>query len=41
MGMYTELVLGFELKPDTPEPIIKILKFMVGDIEDRKKNKNH
>lgn len=35
MGMYTELVLGFQLKPDTPEPIIKILKFMVGDIEDR------
>src|SRR3954463_1877063 len=28
MGVYSELVLGIELKPDTPEEVLKILKFL-------------
>lgn len=33
MGMYTELILGCKLKKDTPEDVIQILKFLVGDGE--------
>ena len=30
MGMYTQLVLGVELKSDTPETVIDILEYMIG-----------
>lgn len=33
MGMYTELVLGVELKKDTSSSVIDILKYMLADIE--------
>jgi len=32
MGMHTELNIGVNLKADTPENIINILKFMIGDL---------
>ena len=31
MGMYTELNIGVNLAPDTPENVIAILKYMTGD----------
>jgi hypothetical protein len=31
MGMYTELVFGGELKSDTPENVINILKYLIDD----------
>lgn len=31
MGMYTQLHLGVTLKKETPDEVINILKFMVGD----------
>lgn len=31
MGMYTALVLDARLKSDTPEPVLKVLEFMVHD----------
>jgi hypothetical protein len=31
MGMYTELVCAFELKKDTPQDVIDILRFMTGE----------
>ena len=34
MGMYTELMLGVELKTETPEIVINILKGMSGKDED-------
>lgn len=34
MGMYTELHYNTELKGDTPDEVIAILKYMVGDSED-------
>lgn len=33
MGMYTQLVLHINLKEDTPEDVINILKYMMGEIE--------
>ena len=33
MGMYTELVMGCELKKDTPAEVIETLKYMLGDNE--------
>lgn len=33
MGMYTELNIGVNLKGDTPENIVEILKYMLGDID--------
>ena len=33
MGMYTELVLGLELEPD--EKVLNVLKYMLGDIEEK------
>ena len=33
MGMYTELVLGLELKPD--EKILNVLKYMLGDVKEK------
>ena len=33
MGMYTELNIGVSLRSDTPENIIDILKYMLGDID--------
>lgn len=32
MGMYTELNIGVSLRSDTPENVIDILKYMLGDI---------
>lgn len=34
MGMYTELNIGVNLQPDTPDNIINILNCMLGDIDD-------
>ena len=34
MGMYTELNLGVSLRADTPENIIDVLKYMLGDMYD-------
>jgi len=34
MGMYTEIYTRIELKEDTPESVIQVLKFMLGEIED-------
>lgn len=33
MGMYTELNIGVNLRSDTPENVIDILKYMLGDID--------
>lgn len=33
MGMYTEIVCGFDLKKEAPEVVINALKWMMGDIE--------
>lgn len=33
MGMYTELVVGIQLKQDAPEDVVETLKYMAGDIE--------
>ena len=35
MGMYTEIHFNAELKKDTPEEVINILKYMVGDIKEK------
>ena len=37
MGMYTELVLGVNLRSDTPENIINILNYMLSGISDSTK----
>lgn len=41
MGMYTELVMAVELKKDTPNAVIEVLKYMVGDIEDEPSMPKH
>lgn len=33
MGMYTEIVAGFSLKPDTPESVVGLLKVMCGEAD--------
>ena len=33
MGMYTELILGAELKEDTPKDVIETLRYFAGEIE--------
>ena len=33
MGMYTELNIGVDLAPSTPDNVIKILDYMLGDEE--------
>lgn len=38
MGMYTELIFGAGLKKDTPEKVIEVLKYMVGDTEEKPKD---
>ncbi len=38
MGMYTELIFGAELKKDTPTEVIKALKYMIGDTEEKPNN---
>lgn len=38
MGMYTELIFGAGLKKDTPENVIEVLKYMVGDTEEKPKD---
>lgn len=35
MGMYTELHFNAELAKNVPEPVIEVLKYMVGDIEQK------
>lgn len=37
MGMYTELHFNSELKEETPEKVLAILKFMVGENEEEPK----
>ena len=39
MGMYTEIHFNSELKSDTPEDVINILKYMVGDLENEPESK--
>ncbi len=34
MGMYTEFCFAAELKPDTPESVLAVLRFMLGEIEE-------
>ena len=41
MGMYTELHFNSELKQDTPESVIKILEFMLGNGEEPAELPNH
>ena len=36
MGMYTELNIGVNLRSDTPNNIIDILRYMLGDIDETK-----
>lgn len=31
MGMYTELIFGASLRKDTPEEVIHVLQFLIGD----------
>lgn len=38
MGMYTELILGAELKKDTPEHVIGVLKYILGETEEKPDN---
>ena len=33
MGMYTELIFGAELKEDTPDKVVRALKYMIGELE--------
>ena len=33
MGMYTELNIGVDLAPSTPDSVIKVLNYMLGDEE--------
>ena len=33
MGMYTEIIFGCELKKDTPEVVVNVLRYMCGEIE--------
>jgi hypothetical protein len=35
MGMYTELILGAELKKDTPNQVIEALKYMIGETKEK------
>lgn len=35
MGMYTELILGAELYRDTPDYVINILRYMIGEIAEK------
>lgn len=41
MGMYTELNIGVSLRSDTPENIINILEYMLGDIESQVETTPH
>ena len=34
MGMYTELIFGAELKPDTPSDVLEILYYMLYEVGD-------
>ena len=38
MGMYTEFHFNASLKKGTPEGVLNVLRYMVGDIEDRPQN---
>lgn len=38
MGMYTELIFGVRLKSNTPETVIKSLKYMIGETRERPKD---
>lgn len=35
MGMYTELIFGAEFKEDTPTQVIKALRYMLGELEEK------
>ncbi len=37
MGMYTELILGCELKKETPQYVIDSLMFIIGESEEKPK----
>lgn len=42
MGMYTEIHYNAELKKDTPDEVIRLLKYMVDDgLEERPQTMNH
>lgn len=41
MGMYTELIFGASLKKETPKEVIDILKFMVGELEEKPQLPSH
>jgi hypothetical protein len=38
MGMYTELILGAELRKDTPKEVIEALQFILGEKEIKPEN---
>lgn len=38
MGMYTELHFNSDIKKDTPDSVIEILKYMLGECEDEPKD---
>lgn len=41
MGMYTELNIGVKLAPSTPDSVIKVLNYMLGDEEVDVETPNH
>lgn len=41
MGMYTELHYNTELKADVPEGVINILRYMLGEVEDKPETPDH
>ena len=41
MGMYTELNIGVDLAPSTPDSVIKVLNYMLGDEEVDVETPNH
>lgn len=41
MGMYTELNIGVSLRADTPDKIVDILKYMLGDIDEKVETTDH
>lgn len=38
MGMYTELIFGATLKKETPNEVIEVLKYMLGESENKPDN---
>lgn len=40
MGMYTEIYVNVDLKRDTPEEVIHVLKAMCGKLEEEESSEN-